>query len=417
MTNTSSGIQERTSIAARALAHKGFRGVQEMTRTLAKYDGDTVGSLEVWPPAATSRELGELVSRLRWFLPDDLPIDIPILDPNLLPAAVDALGELETAIPDNVNLIPPGAARPIRDVILVWKNARRSVLDRRTLGSIPRVVIGDPQYFSLTEIGAYLELSRATVPTAVLQQYDETSTQAFDQFMATLDGVERVLVYGTGPSMTDILPGAVDADLVIACNSAVRDPAWISAIRPSLIAFADPVFHFGPSRYAAQFRADLLDAMDASGAYAVTTDRYLPLIHRHMPEIVERTIALTPTISDSLTIPSPKDPRVATTPNILTLLMLPMAGAAGSQVLIAGCDGRAPQESYFWKHSAEGQYADQLMATVQATHPSFFRDRVYVDYYDEHCRTVEKQAHALEQRGVGVACVTPSLIPALRLRM
>ena len=96
--------------------------------------------------------------------------------------------------------------------------------------------------------------------------------------------------------------------------------------------------------------------------------------------------------------------------------MLPLAGAMGLDVAIAGCDGRARGETYFWRHSSEGQYSDELMETVAKAHPAFFRDRNYGDYYATHCKVLEKQISALERAGRTVTCATPSMIPALAAR-
>jgi hypothetical protein len=85
-------------------------------------------------------------------------------------------------------------------------------------------------------------------------------------------------------------------------------------------------------------------------------------------------------------------------------------------VRIAGCDGRKPNENYFWKHNADTQYSDNLMASAFAAHPAFFRDRDYSDYYAQHCREVEDLLAAGEQHGRTVESVTPSWIPALAAR-
>ena len=216
--------------------------------------------------------------------------------------------------------------------------------------------------------------------------------------------------------MRDVLPGDVGADVVMVCNSAVRDPAWIEDVKPKVIAFADPVFHYGPSRYAATFRSDLQKAVAVSDALVVTTSRYLPLLARHLPDLLEHAIVLDTHAGSRPAVPTPDAPSVATTENVLTLLMLPLAGAMDVDVAVAGCDGRAHGETYFWRHSRTGQYSDDLMETVAQAHPAFFADRHYGDYYATHCKVLDGQISALERSGHTVRSATPSMIPALAAR-
>ena len=103
-------------------------------------------------------------------------------------------------------------------------------------------------------------------------------------------------------------------------------------------------------------------------------------------------------------------------PNVLTLLLLPLAATLGrGQVLISGCDGRAPRgESYFWRHHRPSQLEEE-MASVRRAHPAFFQID-YLDYYREHCRLLEDWLRAGEARGLVFKSLTPSYIPALRKR-
>ena len=114
--------------------------------------------------------------------------------------------------------------------------------------------------------------------------------------------------------------------------------------------------------------------------------------------------------------PTPERMTVRMTNNVLTHMMLPIAFALSDRVEIAGCDGRQPNESYFWRHNTRTQYPDDLMATAFDAHPAFFRDRDYADYYDEHCRELEELLLTGEAAGKFAVGVTPSYIPALSRR-
>ena len=207
-------------------------------------------------------------------------------------------------------------------------------------------------------------------------------------------------VLATGPSARLVDPEAVSADVRITCNSAVRDLDLLRALRPDVICFGDPVFHYGPSRYAAAFRRDLLRAVDETDALLVTPELWAGLLLAHHPELAERLIILRVLKGKpAWHWPTPERMTVRMTNNVLTQPMLPIAFALSDQVEIAGCDGRQPTENYFWRHNARTQYADDLMATAFDAHPAFFRDRDYADYYDEHCQQLEELLAAGEAAG------------------
>lgn len=95
--------------------------------------------------------------------------------------------------------------------------------------------------------------------------------------------------------------------------------------------------------------------------------------------------------------------------------MLPLASSISNKIGIIGADGRKEDEKYFWKHSSSAQYDDK-MDGVFTTHPSFFRDRDYVDYYSSHCHFLKELIEYGESKGKSYFSVTPSYIPALKER-
>jgi hypothetical protein len=96
--------------------------------------------------------------------------------------------------------------------------------------------------------------------------------------------------------------------------------------------------------------------------------------------------------------------------------MLPIAGSLASTIQIAGCDGRNPNEDYFWQHNRQVQYADDMMQSAFSTHPAFFRDVDYGGHYNLHCQQLEELCRYIESQGREIEPVTPSWIPALRNR-
>ncbi len=410
-------LGERSSHAARKAQHVAVRGTQKLARTVTRSRREgPLDRIVMWPPVRTGAELADLSARIRWYLPDHCTVEVPVEGIGLIPQPVPWFDADDQGTPGNVVVVPAQTIDFNGRTVAVWRDTRRTIRSPRIARRIADVTIVDPSYLGLTDVASYTDLAQRSAPVADLDAARRQSSANLERLLRSVDGARAALVYGTGPSMRDVMPHEVGADVVIACNSAVRDPAWIEATRPNVIAFADPVFHYGPSRYAATFRIDLQKAVEVSDAYVATTSRYLPLLVRHLPDLVERAVVLDMVPGSKFTVPSPASPSVTLTENVLTLLMLPLAGAMGLDVAIAGCDGRARGETYFWRHSSEGQYSDELMETAAKAHPAFFRDRNYGDYYATHCKVLEKQISALERAGRTVTCATPSMIPALAAR-
>lgn len=182
---------------------------------------------------------------------------------------------------------------------------------------------------------------------------------------------------------------------------------------PDLLVFADPVFHFSPCEYAAMFRDDALKVVQKYKCFVMVPDFTVPLMLAHYPELQEYLIGMH--TKNDFNIPNLEKYYVKGSSNILTLYMIPVASSISQNIFIIGADGRKPDENYFWKHSSSAQYSN-LMQTAFDTHPSFFRDRVYTDYYDRHCKFLDKLLQYGESKGKKYISLTPSYIPALEKR-
>jgi hypothetical protein len=203
--------------------------------------------------------------------------------------------------------------------------------------------------------------------------------------------------------------------LKIICNSMVRNHTLLERILPNVLVFADPVFHFSPSRYDEAFREHARQTILKYDCFCIVPERQYGLMLAHFPELAHRLIGMPVKTSQAWNFPTPDNLFVRATANIMTLFMVPLAASLSREVNILGADGRQNNEKYFWKHSAKNQF-DQLMQSVEDTHPSFFRDRIYSDYYEEHCVQVESLIREGEKVGVRFHSLTPSYIPALSAR-
>lgn len=365
----------------------------------------TADHLRLRPPVRSSGELSDLAARVNWYLPD-----------SRLPVVVDRPPDTEIA-PEHAPWMEPDLVRdpgwqetahgtPHEVVHRVRPREALTVL-RRGRASI----VAASDFYLVADLGwHWLRWYFATMPS-------QSSKAAMDRLFSLGGPGTTAFVLATGPSARLVEPDAVNAEVRVSCNSVVKDIDLLRALRPNVICFFDPAFHFGPSRYAAAFRRDLMRAVDETDPVLVTTELYAGLLLAHHPELAERLIMLRVLKGNrQWHWPTRDRMTVQMTANILTGAMLPIAFSLSERIEVAGCDGRSPNEHYFWRHNNRTQYNDDLMTSVFNAHPAFFRDVDYADYYDEHCAQLEDLLSAGERVGRQVEGVTPSHIPALRRR-
>lgn len=414
-------VGQRLAIGARSAVAGLFRG----GRFLMRHVRENGGERRVRRPAlllprdADAGTLGDALNRVAWYFGAAPGGQSPKVTVTCyLP---EELLDAEPRVPDEQREVLGRGPRVVRrsrrelaldqhDLLLAWSS--RDVLRPGVIEHLEKVRVVDPSFFS----------HRASIEFAVAMDRlaggdgdrDEVEGLFRENMRALLHsgaaaGTSAAL--GTGPSLDEILEVDVSDTAVVVCNSIVKNDRLLEHLDPVAVCFGDPVFHFGPSEYAARFRDDLLRVIEEHDCFAVTHAREARLLLRHHPELEDRLVGLSAD-ADDWTVPGPGNMSVRATDNILTLFMLPLASALADRVLIGGCDGREPDEDYFWEHNSSVQY-EGLMRTVFESHPAFFRDRIYADYYDEHCRTLEEALSALEGTGRSYRNVTHSFIPAL----
>lgn len=360
------------------------------------------------PPVRTSSDLADLSARVNWYLAPGV---------ESMPIYVDGLGGREDFTSDDAWYMDPKLVSDPGWFSVKPKGRRRVVVYRTTAGSLldyarharhatlaaPDFGYGaDESFFTLGRLVSDIAVPS---PAASIQRLLTRKVEGGSAF-----------VLATGPSANMVDPGAVTEDIRITCNSAVRDHDLLDELCPDVIAFGDPVFHCGPSRYAAAFRRDLEHAVENTDALILTTNFFVePLLH-HVPQIRDRLVVLTISKRNGWRWPTVEQPQARATGNVLTNLMLPAAFALSDNVVIAGCDGRVSSERYYWRHNRATQYDDELMRAAFEAHPAFFRDRDYGDYYDRHCRELEEFFEVAEAAGKRIQGLTPSYVPALLSR-
>ena len=369
-----------------------------------------VGWLEYHPAARSASEHADLAGRAGWYLADiGLPVhtDGPSFSPDDAPwleARYVERGGGPSTEPHG------GLAERHRLLHRVTPMTTWQALTGRS-----PVTVVDPELYSLTDAAGYQRIRRDHGRRA---SASAMPARAAELIRLAMERPRTALVVATGPSAMELdLDRVRDYDVRITCNSAVRNPDFLEALQPTLIAFADPVFHLGPSRYAAAFREDVRRAAELTDALLLLPAHDAALLLHDLPGLADHLVPFEKEDRDWSWPDAPGASfRVRTTDNILPLAMLPAAFATATEIHIAGSDGRAPGERYFWRHNPHLQYSDELMDTVFTAHPAFFRDRMYADYYERHCGALESLLVHAEARSRIVRAITSSHIPALQVR-
>ncbi len=356
--------------------------------------------LEFVPEVRSATEFADLSARVSCYLGD---VDVPLflggarfaLDPELVPHLDPGLVRDPGWRPD----------RPDGEGHLVIHRVTPATLGKLARSREPAWIV-DPLLFARAE-ERYFDLRNATTwPTY------EPIEAGLARLRERAAGAKTAFVLATGPSASQVDLDASCADVRITCNSAVRNTELMRRLRPDVICFTDPVFHFGPSRYAAEFRRDVVRVAQEVDALVVCGYRFAGPLLGLEPSLRGRLVVLPYQDGGPWRWPTDRNPTVRQGGNVMTTLMLPLAFLLADHVTVAGADGRQPTEKYFWTHNTQLQYSDEMMKTVFDAHPSFFRDTDYEDYYDEFCESVEALIQVGERAGKTVSALTPSWIPA-----
>ncbi|MGH8046382.1 MAG: hypothetical protein ACREKL_03980 [Chthoniobacterales bacterium] len=304
------------------------------------------------------------------------------------------------------------------DIVLVWDSrlwdpparlASYGVFRRggRTFFNVDR------QTYS-REASTWLDVPRllGASNSAVVAQCREK----FEEMAESLRGAQRAYVFGTGPSLEQVVDVDLHGGVRVVSNSLVRNERLMDKIRPSIVCCGDPVFHAGCSGYAAEFRRNLVDAMRRYPLYTIVPITHYPYYRAHFPaDLVKRIIGVPINKLGRFNFDLLSSYNVNQTGNILTMLMLPVASTLAREICIGGCDGRADKtQTYFWSHHGPSQIADK-MDDAKLAHPGFFKIS-YTDYYDQHCATLDLLMRQGEQDGRIFRNITTSHVPGLERR-
>ena len=284
----------------------------------------------------------------------------------------------------------------------------------------------DPATKSRTRLGSFetdrlmssklLRLAERFYPS--INQVEQARAHVVLQSLGLRSEVDVVRLVATGPSSSASLDPAAfgEKTVTICCNSWVRQPERMAEMGARILTAGDPIFHAGPSEYARQFRADLTAWLRSRPDHLfITVARDIAVYLAELPlDVHDQVIA--PVFDGAIDpgVPVSIDTgRIQPYPNVMTMLMLPMAELfEPSEIQLFGFDGGAKGAEEYWGYDPEINYSEELQQTVRNWHPEFFRVD-YQGYRDDHEQHVAGWAQRLEGRGIRLRAAAPSNIPAV----
>jgi len=418
MSNVAFDKRDLKAIQKREKINFIYKAIRKIQRILYAYESKQIKSIAISPKITNSDELIDIVNRIAWAFPykEDLYIEIEVSD-ELLSfdfSKVDKVPNQRNYL--NSNLSHIGLVKKCNssaDLILYTK---ANELLKLNPFKLYKTDILDKNYFSTTEGGLLQDGYNRTISQKDELSLEKQSIINYTKMLEQNINKNKAYCFVTGPSFDRYKEFNYEENsFKVICNSTVKNDEFLEYIgKPDLLVFADPVFHFSPSEYSAAFRDEVIKVFNKYKCFIMVPDYTKALLLSHYPELSDYLIGMKHNKGD-YNFPAIDKFWIKSSANILTLYMLPVASAVSEEINIIGADGRNPDEKYFWHHSKSAQFAD-LMQTVFETHPSFFRDRDYKEYYEEHCKFLNDLIEYGESKGEKYYSLTKSYIPVLAKR-
>lgn len=440
----------------RAIAY-GYYGMGKLLKSISGDTGRVVRRVTYYPTVKDAASLADLVNRISWYLPHSalsqvevsIIVDKRLLGTNLKSLVPPVSQQYYIGKSENIHLIEHQAADLSQaDAIVLWDKG--SMFKPRVLRHLIKVNVVDPAYYFSVEGDTSRRMYIQTLETQQKERLSELSKRNYQALLDEVGQCERGYVFGTGPSLDRAMEFDYRGGFRVVCNSIVKNKALLNHIKPHLLVFGDPMFHFSPCRYAATFRQMALEALNEFQCYIMTQDYSVPLYLAHYPELENKIIGMPapgvwemslpeiiemvlrrphkipwfnkiPGHNEEYNFPTPDKFYVRLLGSVLPSFMIPVVSSVCKEIYIIGADGRdpnrhKPDEGCVWSYSSSSQFGD-LMQTAFHTHPAYFRDQPYTFDYKIYCGNFERLVHYGESLGEKYYTLTPSYIPVLAQRL
>jgi len=374
----------------------------------------------MYPSFRTESDLSDILNRVLWGFPfkKNLEISVMLENSNIL-RNIDNIGTPKyqrrylNENRNHIKFIKESESFSGFDKIIIW-NKHYAMLPK-ILSHIEKLEIADKNFFSISESNIWKKSYYNTFTGAEKISFNENSRKNFRSLTKNTTNKKKGYCFLTGPSFNEYKKYEFETDSIkVICNTIVINNEFLEYINGlDVIAFADPVFHFSSCEYAALFREHVLKVVEKYSCYVIVPEETVPLLITHYPLLKDYLIGIG--LIGSLNFPTQNNLTVKGAASIVTYLMTPLLSSLCNEIYFLGADGREKSENYFWKHNKSVQLTEE-MESVFNTHPSFFRDRIYEDSYNEHCEYFEKLLEYGEKQDKKYYSLTKSFIPALAKR-
>ena len=434
-----------------------YYGLKLIMARLFNSDSNFIKRVVYYPAIFDLGILADVVNRASWYFPEtrlsDVTISIPIKD-NLIGTKIECLEHPSSQYNcigknSNINLISKDMIDlATADAIMLWD--AEHAWDASIIRNLFKVNIVDPYYYFSVEADTNSRMFYSTLSSNAKNQMIKLSKRNYERLLKKVKKYNCAYVFGTGPSLDRANEFDYSDGFNLICNSIVKNNVLLDQIKPHLLVFGDPQFHISLCNYADAFRKNVLDAVDKYGCYILTEHYHMPFLLAHYPELSDRLIGIEapgvwemsireiaemvlkrphkipwfdkiPGHNEKYNLPSLDKFYVRLTGSVLPSFMIPVASYACDTVYIIGADGRdpngrKPDSTYVWSYSPAAQFED-LMQTAFDTHPSYFRDRPFIDDYDMYCQNFEDLLLYGESISKKYYSLVPSHIPAVAKRL
>ena len=312
-----------------------------------------------------------------------------------------------------------GATPSDIDAVLVWDTKRPEVLPKaqsiaEQAGA--QVVVIDPDNVQQET----LEVIRFAYSLWETSELSALVEESYSLFLTHIDKWQGrpISAFGNGPSLKGVVEKKTQLDGTVnaICNSTIGDEAALEYLNPEMLFCGDPVQHCGVSKYAGEFRVALAKALENPNRVLFTQLGYVPYFRSVCgPDCHDRIIGIGNDRRPIFNLDLRAEFLTASTANIFTMLVLPVACTVSKDISIYGCGGMSFADSTRpWSHSNEDDYMGR-MAVTHRVHSGFWKHN-YEEEYWSYCRDLSELLQSAEAKGHMISVRTPSYVPALGKR-
>lgn len=228
---------------------------------------------------------------------------------------------------------------------------------------------------------------------------------------------DKILVLGTGPSISSIDFAKYNDFLSIVCNTFVINKDAFKQLKPDFLVATDAAVYLGNSLTSKLFYFELnLRLKEIDFLFVYPASLHLVVMKNVDKEFHKNLIPISNSLNESfLTIVN--EFKISSLGNTFNSIMMPLACYISKEIYLAGFDGVAKKNTFkensaIWKHNQNFSFGN-LLSDLNKTEVSFQNFHKYLndnDLYEKEYfgEKLEKQIVEIEQFGYRVINLTDS---------